>query len=510
MEDSEQTATRVCRVCGYVAEDASAGAVCPEHGGALLLESVHAQFPSDELLGRTLSGKYAVLDVLGRGGMGYVYTAIQLPVGRRVAVKVIRFNPGQDNHDELRGRFFREARVMAQLSGPSTARLYDYGEDGDVLFMALERVPGPSLRQVLKRDAPLDPERAVNLTIQVLDALEEAHDLGLVHRDIKPPNILLAPGPGGGEVAKVLDFGVAKVLDDGAEDEELTRTGVAVGTPRYMAPEQVRREGVGPPADLYALGVVLYEMLSGQTPFHGRRGFDLMTAHVTEAPPPLPAALGLSSDLERVVMRALAKDVLQRYRTAAEMREALRDVVGRRGSEVPTPAPTVLEMERITADVGPETPSSGTSPALGEVSAAPEPEAPGRAPLYVALGLLAVGGAALLAWAVRAPAEAPAPPAVQAPLVVSIPDAAEVAARVVDATVTAAVVDAAPDAAIALAEPAVEPRPARPARRRRAPRSVAGDLKTPGPSRPTRRAAPQEPAREKPAPKPGLLLEAVD
>ncbi len=498
--EPEETSTRVCRECGYSEDEARAGSTCPEHGSALVREEVAAQFPQDELLGRTLSGKYAVLDVLGRGGMGFVYTAVQLPVGRRVAVKVIRFTPGQDNHEELRGRFFREARVMAQLGGPTTVRLYDYGEDDDVLFMVLERVAGPSLRQVLRQTGAMEPTRAVKIAVQVLDALEEAHDLGLVHRDIKPPNILLASGPGGVEIAKVLDFGVAKVLDQGDEEEELTRTGMAVGTPKYMAPEQVRRTSVGPQTDLYALGVVLYEMLSGQTPFHGRSGFDVMTAHVSEKPPPLQSGAGISNALSDVVMRSLEKDLAARFQTAADMRDALFDAIEATESTsppralavaapLPTPMPVVM---------GPETPISLTSPTYGEVTSPPEiVGGPSRSWLAVGAVVLTLGAAIVLAWALRSPELPPARALAQEPVVLVAVPATTTDAAVPDAAVPdVAVADAAvPDVAVAKAEPKKPwKRVAKPKPRPR--------LK----SNPKRKPA----AKPKPAPTPGLLLQPLE
>jgi len=396
---------------------------------------------------------------------------------------------------------------MAQLGGPSTARLYDYGEEGELLFMVLELVPGPSLRQVLRKEGRLDPVRAVNIAIQVADALEEAHEIGLVHRDIKPPNILLAPKPGGGELAKVLDFGVAKVLDATEEEEELTRTGIAVGTPKYMAPEQVRRQSVGPPADLYALGLVLYEMLAGHTPFQGRRGYDLMTAHVNEAPPPLEPTLGVPPLLREAVMRALEKDLSRRYATAAEMREALRDAADATGTDLPAvpppPRPAPPPPAVTAPEVGPETPISGTSPALGELTNPPvELEQPRRGILgwLLAAGVIAIASA--LGWMAR---EDPTPPVAAriadvTPAASSARDAAKIVAPApsVDATVPdAAVPDATiVDAAVAVVDAAPKPKK-KPRRRWR-----------PAKRRP--KPAVAKPVPAKPAEKKGLLLEALD
>ena len=463
---AEQTEDRVCRICGFTGSSSEPGERCPDHSLVLVRSEVVSRYGSDELLGRTLGDKYAILDVLGRGGMGFVYAAIQLPVGRWVAVKVIRFRAGQDNHAELRGRFFREARVMAQLSSPATVRLYDYGEDGDLLFIALERVAGPSLRQVLRQEKRLPADRAVHIALHVLDALEEAHGMGLVHRDIKPPNVLLAPGPGGQEQAKVLDFGVAKVLDAGEEDE-LTRTGVAVGTPKYMAPEQVRRIDVGPSADLYALGVVLYEMLAGHTPFHGRRGYDLLTAHVKEPPPPLDPELKVPPALEQAVMKALAKEVVDRYPDAVAMRRELHAAMDLSRTVMSSP-PLFVATSRPPRPEDPETPLGLTDSTMGELAEGVQgPRS--RAVLYGSLALVAIGMGLVLVTLAAGGDEPAKAGAASAPVVA---DAARTGADAAVTVVSPPVkeVAAVPDAAVAVVVDAARPDaatpPPKPVRRR--------------------------------------------
>lgn len=264
---------------------------------------------ADPLIGQIVAGKYALVDLLGRGGFGAVYRAIQQPVGRAVAVKVIR--RGERDNPEMRARFFREARVVAGLSHPATVTLHDYGEADGVLYMVFELIKGRALSALLAAEGPMAPKRAVDLTVQILGALSEAHNQGCVHRDLKPDNIMIAQDPWGGEQAKVLDFGIAKVIEDGqrAPDQITVETGkgFVLGTPRYMAPEQARSAGVDGRTDLYTLAVVLYEMLTGRAPFYGDTPLSVLLAHLNEPVPPIPERLGVPQPLQAALSRALSK-----------------------------------------------------------------------------------------------------------------------------------------------------------------------------------------------------------
>ena len=317
----------VCRHCGQGWTGLSPGARCPTgDGGAVITSAVHHKLPNDTVLGTVIAGKYPLIDKLGEGGFGAVYRGVQEPVGRTVAVKVI--SPEEADDPELRARFFREARVVSRLSDPATVTLYDYGEDADgVLFMVFEFIAGRLLADELHTVGRLSPDRAVRFSLQILGALSEAHAHGLVHRDLKPENLMIATNNLGEEKLKVLDFGIAKVLGQEGVDDVKTREGIVLGTPRYMSPEQSQDARLEGTSDLYALGIILYEMLVGQTPFTGKIPLDILMAHITKPVPPIPASLGLPPALIAVVMRALQKDPNDRFPRAEDMARALRSAM---------------------------------------------------------------------------------------------------------------------------------------------------------------------------------------
>jgi len=314
----------VCPRCGRKGPG-PLGAVC-EHDGAARIEQTGyddlGERP-DRIIGRVVAGRFPVVGLIGRGAYGTVYRAIQQPVGREVALKVM--NAPRDA--TLRARFFREAQVVARLTHASTVTLFDYGEDEDgLLWMVLELIRGRTLRDAILEQAPLAPARAARLTIQILGALVEAHGAGLIHRDLKPANIMLAQEPADDERAKVLDFGMAKVLEaQGFGDgDEATRTGLVVGTPRYLSPEQALARQVGPQTDVYALGVMLFEMLAGEPPFVAPSTFELLMLHTTAEVPRLDPALNVPDALEAVIHKAMAKAIEDRFPDAQAMLDAIR------------------------------------------------------------------------------------------------------------------------------------------------------------------------------------------
>ena len=287
--------------------------------------SVAARYASPrDLVGSVLSDKYELVELIGIGGMGAVYRAHQRPLGHEVAVKVIHADASASGSAQ-RGRFFREAKTIARLAHSATVRLFDYGEAHDGrLFMVLEFIRGPTLRTVLRDEGRLPPRRVARIVHQVLGALAEAHTARVVHRDLKPENIMLASEELAGERARVLDFGVAKIVrgEDDAEpdgDAVETRDGIVVGSPQYMAPEQSQPRGACPQSDLYALGVVMYELLAGHTPFTGPTAFDLLAAHRDAPVPELPDEAGVPAAMAAVVRRALAKSPGDRYADASAM-----------------------------------------------------------------------------------------------------------------------------------------------------------------------------------------------
>jgi eukaryotic-like serine/threonine-protein kinase len=262
-----------------------------------------------------LAGRYELERELGHGATAVVYLA-RATDGGRVALKVLR---AELMASVAAARFLREIRLAGQLSHPGLARLVDAGQAGWILYCATEFVPGPSLRDLIHQQGPLSPEHAVGLARAVLDALAHAHQRGIVHRDVKPENLILAPhGP------VLLDFGIARALDAAAGDD-VTAQGIAVGTLDYMSPEQVRGERVPDPrTDLYAMGAVLFECLAGHPPFHPATDVELLRHHLATPAPDLRSFRpGTPAAVAEAVARALAKRQEDRWPDAAAMREAL-------------------------------------------------------------------------------------------------------------------------------------------------------------------------------------------
>ena len=277
----------------------------------------------DALIGQTLNDRFEVIAAIARGGMGRVYRAIQRPLGRQVALKVLDVRGVVASRGDFQRRFFLEAATAAKLTHPNTIVVFDYGLAGnDVYFIAMELVEGNTLAQTFKAQGPLDPLRVVHIGRQICGSLGEAHTLGVVHRDLKPSNVLLAHRGSDTDFVKVLDFGLVKVLGDEEPGTELTQSGVMMGTPRYMSPEQVTGSEVTGKSDIYALGAVLYHALSGRPPFDGESKFEIFSAHVSLPPTPLREMYPLyaaPARLEALVMRCLAKDPRKRFATMEEV-----------------------------------------------------------------------------------------------------------------------------------------------------------------------------------------------
>lgn len=295
---------------------------CPRHPERPLLRL--ASGTGDALIGTLLDERYLVLEPLGEGAMGVVYTAWQLRVHRLVAVKVMR---PELSHPELRARFAREAEATARLSSRHTVAVYDSGQLADgTLYLAMALVPGRNLADVLEREGPLPLPRIRSLALQLCDSLAEAHALGLVHRDIKAANLMVAEQHGE-EHLTVLDFGVVKVTDLAAH--KLTRDGMAVGSLSTMSPEQIDGRDVGPPADIYGVGVTLFHLATGAVPFDAPTPVALMYQHLSEPPPHLMAALGASpavAALDAVLQRCMRKDPLERFASAVDLKRALESL----------------------------------------------------------------------------------------------------------------------------------------------------------------------------------------
>ena len=281
------------------------------------------------MIGQTLLDRYQVQARLGEGGMGVIYRAVD-EAGRPVAIK--RLHAAVAHSPELAARFQREAQAQAMLSHPNIAGLHAVGvTDAGEMFFVLELIEGHDLATELEQ-GPLVPARSVALTSQLLSALHHAHQFGLVHRDLKPENILLAKTPDGGEQVKVIDFGLVKMLNDvlgAAECERLTRTGMVFGTPEYMSPEQIMAEPIDARSDLYAVGIVLFELLTGRRPFEFEEVTELWRAHLFLDAPHLSTvdrSLAGLDDLDAICQTLLAKKPEQRFANAHAAKRALDSV----------------------------------------------------------------------------------------------------------------------------------------------------------------------------------------
>jgi len=275
---------------------------------------------------RALAGRYRLKRLIAKGGMAEVWEAVDEILGRPVAVKILHPHLAAD--ESFHERFRREAIAAARLAHPNVVATFDTGTDQGITFIVMEMVDAPTLRQALNDGGPMAPGRVVHVGAQVSDALYYAHRAGVVHRDIKPANILVCPD---GRV-KVADFGIAKAVEDSepshpSPSEALTGTGTIVGTAQYLSPEQVDGRAVDGRADVYALGVVLYEMLCGRPPFTGDTDMAVALKHITTSPPaPSAVRAGIPRALEEVVLKAMAKAPEARYQSAAELQTALLSV----------------------------------------------------------------------------------------------------------------------------------------------------------------------------------------
>jgi serine/threonine-protein kinase len=269
-------------------------------------------------------GQYRLKQRLGAGGMGEVYLAEHLLLRRPCAIKLIRPERAGDPNN-LR-RFEREVQVTATLTHPNTVQIFDYGhaEDG-TFYYAMEYLPGLSLSELVHQHGPLPPERAVHFLRQVCGALSEAHAIGLIHRDIKPGNIMVCERGGMYDVAKLLDFGLVRAPARIAGEETLTQEGTIAGTPTYMSPEQASGRGdLDPRSDIYSLGAVAYFLLTGQPPFAGRSAVEVVAAHLYEPPQPIARhRFDVPAELEAVILKCLSKDPDQRFPDAASLERAL-------------------------------------------------------------------------------------------------------------------------------------------------------------------------------------------
>ncbi|MGE0868853.1 MAG: protein kinase [Kofleriaceae bacterium] len=403
------------------------------------------------MLGREIAGRYRIVAKLGEGGMGAVFRAEQISLKRAVAVKLLR--PEVAASPLLLRRFNAEAEAVAKLSHPNTVNIYDFGQDVDgTLFIAMEYIEGTSLRSVIHRDAPLPLRRSLAIATQVAASLVDAHGHSIVHRDLKPDNVMLQERGRMRDVVRVLDFGIAKLRDENrATQMAMTQAGDMLGTPAYMSPEQIRADHVDGRTDVYALGCMLYEMITARLPHEAPTVMALLSKHLLDVPiPPSQRRpdLGLSPQVDHLIMTAMAKDPNARPATMELFGEQLAAMMATLPEEPSRPTQASVATPSVpmgTPQLTPMTPSVAPAPAHAPSHQAYAPGPPGsvapyaphyspvpamvtppivnptavahRRQLYLVLGLIAVVGIAIALFAVlfsssddpKTPNEGPGP-----------------------------------------------------------------------------------------------------
>ncbi len=294
-----------------------------------MVDSEHRPEP-DSLIGKTLNGRFEVVAPLGQGGMARVYQAIQHPLGRSVALKVLSAGYDTKRDPGFERRFFLEASLTSKLKHPNTVTIYDYGRTQEgVYFLAMEHLEGKTLRDILLNEKRLEWKRAFSMAIQVAGSLREAHRMGIVHRDLKPANIMLVDEPAP-DTVKVLDFGLVKSIVSSSSDfnnPELTQSGMLLGSPLYLAPEQTRQQADAR-TDIYSLGVVLFECIAGRPPFRGASSMDIIIKHVREEAPALQTLVeGVPGEAAAIVMKCLQKEPEQRFDSMDALLDAMHSTV---------------------------------------------------------------------------------------------------------------------------------------------------------------------------------------
>jgi serine/threonine-protein kinase len=337
---------KFCEFCGRFFDDPEL-ASCPEDGQPLRAMAA-SDDPLQQLVGQVVDGRFRVLSMLGLGGMGAVYRAMQTSVQREVALKVIRGSASP----ALAKRFMLEARTTSQLKSIHTVTVFDFGQTPDgLLYLAMELLEGEDLEHVLRRHGRLPWREALRVIDEVALSLEEAHDKGIVHRDLKPSNIYLCKTGSGPPLVKVLDFGVAKLQTN--DQPTLTGTGMIVGTPQYMAPEQAHAAATDARTDLYSLGCVLYEMLTGRPPFVADTPLGVLLAHAQQEAPTLETvAPGLDSPpgVQQLVESMLKKPLQARITGARELHQRVAALVRREVTTLSTQTTSELLPSPLNAD----------------------------------------------------------------------------------------------------------------------------------------------------------------
>ncbi|HEY0077171.1 MAG TPA: serine/threonine-protein kinase [Pyrinomonadaceae bacterium] len=347
---------KTCPKCGEQYQDSTT--LCPADGTVL-------KKAGDDLIGQTLAGKYRIEERLDEGGMGTVYRATHILMEKTVAIKVL--HPSLAADDKIVARFTREAKAASRISHPHALTVTDFGEsENGIVFLVMEYLRGYTLKEVIRSEGRMALPRVVEIIRQVCGALEAAHAEGVVHRDLKSDNIMLEEVNGGGDWAKVLDFGIAKIQEPvGGTDPALTAPNLIIGTPQYMSPEQCSQASeIDSRSDIYSLGIILFELLVGHVPFTGDSPTAIMMKHLQEpAPSVLEERKDLPPSVGRVVSRALAKRQEDRYQTASELSEALTlAAVGESPATAAAIADAAIAAERAADDTNRIVVPTGSNP----------------------------------------------------------------------------------------------------------------------------------------------------
>jgi serine/threonine-protein kinase len=314
---------KICPVCATEYRDDVR--FCSNDG-----QTLRSSGPTHDLVGQVLADRYHIIKKLGEGGMGQVYLAEHVKMGRRSAIKVM--NPSMVHDPEAVARFNREASNASRISDAHVCAIYDFGETPEgLIYLAMEFIEGEPLTELIRREGALPVVRAADICIQVAAALQAAHDLGIVHRDLKPDNIMLTRGRDGADGVKVVDFGLAKAVGGEGGGQKVTRTGLVVGTPEFMSPEQLSGDKLDGRSDVYSLGLVLFNTLTGTLPFPADSVQEAMIKRLTDQPAELVEVrpdLHFPPGLQQTLDTALARSPVDRYQSAAKFAHDLASVVG--------------------------------------------------------------------------------------------------------------------------------------------------------------------------------------
>jgi serine/threonine-protein kinase len=395
-----------CNTCG--SENIEGARFCASCGATL--STVEAG-PENSLVGQVVGGRYHVKRVLGEGGMGIVYEAEQQmgTAVRKVALKTLHAHLSHD--PSVSARFHREVGTIAQLEHPNTIKVYDFGATADgTLYIAMEYVGGKSLSQLLEESKTLEPSRVLRIVKQIAGSLEEAHQQGVIHRDLKPDNVVLTQRAGEKDVVKLLDFGIAARTEsaDAAREQKLTQQGMVLGTPPYMSPEQFTGKALDARSDIYSLGVMTYEMVTGRLPFEASTPWQWATEHMMSQPIPFeatPVAGQIPASMRAAILRALSKNKEERQDSVTQFYDELAGLSAAPGATTGTAAmaaPPIFDAAVASPKTAamPSPIASGPSTAQAVATAVPIPERRSGGNKGLVVGLASVGGLLLIGMAV--------------------------------------------------------------------------------------------------------------